>query len=63
MRPVFSFQQYFPTLSYETAKQAYRAHFSDAALPNKSTVFRFVNRFNEIGATNYKRRSRVAQLV
>jgi hypothetical protein len=61
VRPVFSFEHYFPKLLYEAAKQAHQAHFSDATLPNKSTIFQLGNRFDKVGATNYKRRGSVLE--
>jgi hypothetical protein len=35
MQPVFSFEQYFPTLSYEAAKQATNQPFFDLTVLTK----------------------------
>jgi hypothetical protein len=40
---VFIVEHYFQTQSYEAVKQAYQVHCPDAAVPNKSTVFRLEN--------------------
>jgi hypothetical protein len=58
MQRAFTADRYFQMQSYEAVKQAYQVHFPDAAaVPNKSTIFRLVNRFRETGSTNDKRRT------
>jgi hypothetical protein len=47
MQRVFIVEHYFRTQSYEAVKHAYQARFPDAAVPNKSTIFRLVNRLLE----------------
>lgn len=54
---MFIVQLHFRKQSYEAAKHTYQVQFPDAAVPNKSTRFRNVNRFRKTVSTGDKRRA------
>jgi transposase len=54
---VFILEHYFSTRSYTEYQNEFRNSFPDSAMPNKSTIQRFVDRFRETWSTGEKRRS------
>jgi hypothetical protein len=51
---VFIVEHYFQMQSFEAVELDYQVHLPDAAVPNKSTNYRLVNRFRETGSINEK---------